>query len=102
MELHRGDEGPAKAPGRRSLPANTQAGTPSSQINIEVAASATGSARLIFDGSSFLRKSVAVTLTGSSQAIGTATMQSGDVDDSGEVDAVDIDLVIAGFGGVDE
>ena len=39
-----------------------------------------------------------MTLTGSNQAIGSVAMQNGDVDDSTEVDAVDIDLVIADFG----
>jgi len=70
----------------------------SSAMSILVPKSATGAAELVLDGSSFLKRKVALTLTGSSQAIGNATMQNGDVDGTGEVDAADIDQVIAAFG----
>ncbi|MBL8061200.1 MAG: hypothetical protein JNK63_10865, partial [Chthonomonas sp.] len=59
----------------------------SSALSISVPASYTGGASLILDGSSFLKRIVAVNLTGSNQAIGTATMQNGDVNNTGEVDA---------------
>ncbi|MBL8059642.1 MAG: hypothetical protein JNK63_02875 [Chthonomonas sp.] len=58
------------------------------------------SASIVFDGSSFLQKTVPVSLTGANQAIGAVAMQNGDVDTSGEVDAADIDQVIANFGDV--
>ncbi len=74
------------------------AGTSSSALNIGVPASATGTAQLSLDGSSFLKKVINFSLTGSNQAIGTVMMQNGDVDNSGEVDAADIDAVIAAFG----
>ncbi len=70
----------------------------SSSLNIPVPSSATGAATVVFDGSSFLRKSAAVTLTDSPVALGTVSCQNGDVDQSGEVDAADIDAVIADFG----
>ncbi|MBL8059677.1 MAG: hypothetical protein JNK63_03050 [Chthonomonas sp.] len=72
------------------------ANSPSTAFTIDAGA-ATGSAQLILDGSSFLKRIVAVNLTGSNQAIGTATMQNGDVNNTGEVDAADIDQVIADF-----
>ena len=40
-------------------------------------------------------------LPGSNFSLGTILLTNGDVDDSGEVDAVDIDEVIAQFGSVD-
>lgn len=72
----------------------------STPFSIDVPSSSVGAARIVFDGSSFLKRNLAVTLTGANQAVGTATMQNGDVDNSGEVDAVDIDVVIANFGDV--
>ena len=57
-----------------------------------------GAATIVWDGSSFLKRNTGVTLTGSSQAVGAVNMQNGDVDASGEVDAADIDAVIADFG----
>ena len=70
----------------------------SSAISMSVASSATGPAEVVFDGSSWLKRRVSVTLTGSSVSLGTVTMANGDVDGSAEVDAVDIDAVIADFG----
>ncbi len=74
------------------------ASSPSSSYNISVPASATGNATIEFDGSSFLLRKAAVTLTGASFSPGNFTMFNGDVDNSGEVDAADIDEVIADFG----
>ncbi|MBL8060763.1 MAG: hypothetical protein JNK63_08630 [Chthonomonas sp.] len=62
--------------------------------------SESGTAVIRFSGGSFLTKQVSVNLTGSSQNIGTVNMNNGDADDSGEVDAADIDNVIANFGQV--
>ena len=73
------------------------AGAPSTAMNLAVGAG-TGAATLVLDGSSFLKRAVSIALTGSNQAIGNATMQNGDVDGTGEVDAADIDQVIAAFG----
>ena len=72
----------------------------SSSFSIQVPSSAEGSAALVFDGSSFLQKTTLVTLTGVPALVGTVTCQNGDVDASGEVDAADIDAVIADFGGM--
>ena len=69
-----------------------------SSFSISLPASATGAATIEWDGSSFLLRKTNVNLTGSNAAIGSVTMQNGDVDNSTEVDAVDIDLVIASFG----
>ncbi len=70
----------------------------SSLANIILPASLTGAATLLLDGSSFLRRAVAINLTGSSQNLGQVNLTNGDADPSGEVDAADIDLVIADFG----
>ncbi len=63
-----------------------------------VPATATGAATIEWDGSSFLLRKTNITLTGGNVAVGSVTLQNGDVDNSGEVDAADIDLVIANFG----
>ena len=70
----------------------------SSALSIGVPASATGAATLVLDGSSFLKRVVPITLTGSNQVIGTVALVNGDVDGTGEVDAADLDQVIAAFG----
>lgn len=70
----------------------------STPFNIALPAGAVGAAVLSLDGSSFLRESVAITLTGTTINAGTTNMTNGDADMSGEVDAVDIDMVIADFG----
>ncbi len=57
-----------------------------------------GACTITFDGSSFLKKNKPVTLDGSNQNVGGSVMLNGDVDKSGEVDAADIDAVIAAFG----
>ncbi len=64
----------------------------------DIPASATGAATIEWDGGSFLLRKTNITLTGSNLAVGTVSMQNGDVDNSGEVDAADIDEVIANFG----
>lgn len=58
----------------------------------------TGSAEVTVDGSHWTRRRVTVPTLGTGTV--TTSMTNGDVDDSGEVDAVDIDIVIAKFGGV--
>ncbi len=70
----------------------------STPLSISVPATVTGASQLVLDGSSFLKRVININLTGSNLAIGSATMQNGDVDNSGEVDAADIDAVIADFG----
>ncbi len=72
--------------------------TSSSGFTIGVPASATGAARIEWDGSTFLLRKTNINLTGSNLAVGNVVMQNGDVDNSGEVDAADIDEVIADFG----
>jgi len=57
-----------------------------------------GNFTIEFDGSSFLKKTVAFSMSGATGNFGTVTLQNGDPDFSGEVDAADIDLVIARFG----
>jgi len=74
------------------------ANSSSSPLNFSVFSTTPGPAEIIFDGSSWLRRRVNVTLTGSPLSLGTVSMQNGDVDGSGEVDAADIDAVIADFG----
>lgn len=71
---------------------------PLTNFAINVGVSFTGAATIKFDGSSFLRKFTAINLTGAGQSAGTVAMNNGDTDFSGEVDAVDIDDVIANFG----
>ena len=70
----------------------------SSALSINVPAANTGAAQLILDGSPFLRRVININLTGSNQAIGTVVVKNGDVDNTAEVDAADIDLVILNFG----
>ncbi|MBL8060876.1 MAG: hypothetical protein JNK63_09205 [Chthonomonas sp.] len=74
------------------------ANSPNTSFDVDVPAAATGAATIVWNGSSFLRRHTAVSLTGSNQAVGNVMMQNGDVDESGEVDAADIDQVIADFG----
>lgn len=67
-------------------------------FTIPVPAAVSGTATLRLDGSSFLQKSVEISLTGTTTDAGTISLNNGDSDHSGEVDAADIDLVIADFG----
>ena len=71
---------------------------PTTTMSLNIPTSVTGAVTITFDGSSFLKRVLTANLTGSNQSIGSVTMQNGDVDGSGEVDAVDIDQVIADFG----
>ncbi len=70
----------------------------SSAFSLSVFSSVAGPAEVVFDSSSWLKRRVAVTLTGSSVSVGAVSLANGDVDGSGEVDAADIDAVIADFG----
>ncbi len=58
-----------------------------------------------FDGSSFLKKRITVSVPGDAVPVaipvGSISLINGDVDNSGEVDAADIDAVIAAFGATD-
>ncbi len=74
------------------------ANSSSSSFNISLPSAVTGAVTIKWDGSSFLKRNTLASLTGSNQAIGNVLMQNGDVDTSGEVDAADIDQVIAAFG----
>ncbi len=64
---------------------------------VKVPVSLQGTARIRADGSSFLKTTSTVFLTGSN-VTKHLTLRNGDVDNSGEVDAADIDAVIAMFG----
>ncbi len=72
--------------------------SPSLFFQFQVLDSNAGPATLVFNGSSFLRKTVPVNLSDPVVLAGPVPMQNGDPDFSGEVDAADIDLVIARFG----
>ena len=82
--------------GSGTIPASAS----SSSFNLSIFTSATGPAEVIFDGSSWLKRRVTINLSGSPISLGTVALVNGDVDGSGEVDAVDIDAVIADFGSV--
>lgn len=71
---------------------------PSTAFSISVPATQNGNVRIEFDGGPFLRRHVLTVLTGGNVNAGAANMVNGDVDGSGEIDAADIDLVIADFG----
>ena len=68
-----------------------------SPFSFTLPTSYSGAATLIFDGYSFLRKSVNINLAGTATAVGSVVLSNGDADASGEVDAADIDAVIADF-----
>ncbi|MBL8060021.1 MAG: DUF642 domain-containing protein [Chthonomonas sp.] len=61
---------------------------------------ALGPRTLTFDGSSFLKRKFDFTLSGGDVDLGTVLFANGDCDNSGEVDAADIDLIIQEFGEV--
>ncbi len=67
-------------------------------FNVTIPSNISGTVEITWDGSSFLARKSFVNLTGSNQELGLVTMQNGDVDDSGEVDAADVDEAIANFG----
>ncbi len=70
----------------------------STPFTIEVDASILGAVSIWWDGGSCVRQTVAANLNGTSTVMGTVSVTNGDVDNSGEVDAGDIDLVISQFG----
>lgn len=72
----------------------------SDAFSLRIPVGVSGAASLTLDGSPHLRRRVDVTLGGSGFDAGTIVVSNGDVDDSGEVDAADIDAVIADFGDV--
>lgn len=74
------------------------ASNPITIFNIPILDNVSGPATLVWNGSSFLKKTLPVTLTGDNVLVGSVSMANGDCDFSGEVDAVDIDDVIANFG----
>ncbi|MCC7103136.1 MAG: hypothetical protein IT206_08675 [Fimbriimonadaceae bacterium] len=69
-----------------------------SNFTVGAPASLTGPVTLVFDGSPYLKKNVTVNLSGSGADAGAVALQNGDVDNSTEVDAADIDQVITDFG----
>lgn len=72
--------------------------TPANQVPLMIPENVTGTVNVTLDGSSFLRRVFQLVLTGQNQIIGDINMTNGDADLSGEVDAADIDGVIADFG----
>lgn len=74
--------------------------SPITPFSVTIPDDLSGNATIEFDGSSFLRKTTTFTIMGSTTPLGNVFLQNGDPDFSGEVDAVDIDLVIARFGNV--
>lgn len=64
-------------------------------INLPVFLS--GPAQLEVDGAQFLREIANITLTGQGQALNVVRMRNGDVDNSGEVDLTDIDVIIGDY-----
>ena len=74
------------------------ASNPEATYSIRVPHGLSGSATLSFNGSSFLKRNRSLTLSGADQSGVSTVLFNGDVDKSGEVDAADIDEVIASFG----
>lgn len=68
--------------------------------SINVPGLSAGSYDLYIDGTPFLKKKRSLSWTASGASGVNAALVNGDCDDSGEVDAVDIDLVIGAFGAV--
>ncbi len=76
--------------------------SPSANFSASVSGAYSGPAVIEFDGSSFLRKSVNVVLNNGTMTVGTVSLVNGDIDNSGEVDAADIDAVISAFGNTND
>ncbi len=72
----------------------------STAINLQVPKYMSGDYTVVIDGGPFLKVSGPATFSGTGLNFGTITLANGDVDASGEVDAADIDIVIANFGEV--
>lgn len=64
----------------------------------EIPLSVTGPVQIEFDTPTHLKKKINATLPPTNPNGGFVTLENGDADGSGEVDAVDIDLVISKFG----
>ncbi|MBL8061090.1 MAG: WD40 repeat domain-containing protein [Chthonomonas sp.] len=73
---------------------------PTLSVYIPLDAGLSGSVSVQFEGAHFLRKSVPLTLSGTDMSLGSVALANGDADDSGEVDAADIDQIISDFGDV--
>ena len=77
---------------------DTQSTTLDASGNYTVTTSASGILTVKIDSTHFLRKSAGIqTISGAITGV-NATLTNGDVDNSDEVDAADIDAVIADFG----
>lgn len=84
-------------PAGNSTPVHTAMVT-GGAFNIPLPPSVTpGNYDIAFNGSPFLRRKLTMPLAAGTNGT-TADLRNGDVDDSAEVDAVDIDAVIAAFG----
>jgi len=79
----------------------TVSGTPGGGTTVYVPRIIGGPVTIEFDGGSYLRKKVGANLIGLNLNVGPVRLTNGDVDNSGEVDAADIDAVIAAFGSTD-
>lgn len=65
--------------------------------SVDISAEVTGDATLVIDGGNFLRKRVAVTLTGNNQSLNVLVL-NGDVNNDGIVDGNDVNTILADFG----
>lgn len=75
---------------------------PEAPARIYLLRSLTGPITIEFDGASYLRKKVHAVHAGSDLNLGPVVLTNGDPDNSGEVDAADIDAVIANFGSTND
>lgn len=66
-------------------------------IVVNVPGTVSGNVTIEVDGGQFLKRRVPVTLTGGAQSLPAVTILNGDVDNNGEVDLTDIDLIIAAY-----
>ncbi len=67
-------------------------------VPLEVSKLLNGAFTIELDGGPYLKKTVALNLSGIGTTLAPISLVNGDVDASGEVDAADIDEVIANFG----
>ena len=79
----------------------TVSGTPGGGRRVYVPRIIDGPVTIEFDGGPYLRKKLSANLVGINLSLGPVPLTNGDVDNSGEVDAADIDAVIAAFGSTD-
>lgn len=73
------------------------ANSSASNFVMEVPAGVTGPVVIEVDGAQFLRRLIPANLTGSDATLGSQLVKNGDVDDNGEVDLTDIDLIIGAY-----